>query len=454
MRIKKKYITMILTLILVMIFSLSGCGSSSNTPVPVEPDPIPGADRQSIVLGGVRSQSGPNAIFEQTAFGPQYKMWVDDLNANGGIYIPSLDKKLPVDLKIYDDKSDVPTMVRLYEQLCVEEKVDILLPPVGTTHLFAVAPIAQKYGYLMIAGEGGTKELEKYIEQDPNVFCVLNYSATQVPALVELFKEQEITSVFCAYSEDLYGTEYWNATQSALEANGVEISAALPIALTGGLDDEAIIKAAKGSKAQAFLTYCYREQGEALAKKAIELGYNPDLYLMGPGGSYDFLGDALFGDTGIDPNAGIEGLMGWGAWNEKSGERAREYSEHFKQYWIDKGEFWRNADGTPNPDGTVYQDWWGHICYYSVCQIYQQAIENAGEFRESGILDNAKLVDYVKTHEFDTVMNEHLKFTNNMLTADMYLGEIGQWQNGVFEVIDVSEHRTADPIVPKPKWPK
>jgi hypothetical protein len=32
-------------------------------------------------------------------------------------------------------------------------------------------------------------------------------------------------------------------------------------------------------------------------------------------------------------------------------------------------------------------------------------------------------------------------------------GEWGQWQNGVFEVIDPGEKRTAPPIV-KPAWPK
>ena len=32
-------------------------------------------------------------------------------------------------------------------------------------------------------------------------------------------------------------------------------------------------------------------------------------------------------------------------------------------------------------------------------------------------------------------------------------GEIGQWQNGIFEVIDKGEKRTAPPIL-KPAWPK
>jgi len=33
-------------------------------------------------------------------------------------------------------------------------------------------------------------------------------------------------------------------------------------------------------------------------------------------------------------------------------------------------------------------------------------------------------------------------------------GEIGQWQNGVFEVIDPGKKRTAPPLYPKPAWPQ
>jgi hypothetical protein len=153
-------------------------------------------------------------------------------------------------------------------------------------------------------------------------------------------------------------------------------------------------------------------------------------------------------------------MIGWGAWNEKStahGTKAKEYSEHFKNYWIDKGIFWRNADGSFNPnapeDKVVYQDWWGHICYYSVMQILQQAVENAGELMDDGRLNNLTLVDYVSSHTFDTVMHPQLKFTNNILLDDMYLGNIGQWQNGIFEVIDNDDRRTADPVYPKPPWP-
>jgi hypothetical protein len=34
------------------------------------------------------------------------------------------------------------------------------------------------------------------------------------------------------------------------------------------------------------------------------------------------------------------------------------------------------------------------------------------------------------------------------------MGNVGQWQDGIFEVIDRSDKATSDPIVPKSAWPK
>jgi hypothetical protein len=40
-------------------------------------------------------------------------------------------------------------MVRLMEKLIIEDKVDFLFPPCGTSFLFAAAPVANKHGYIL-----------------------------------------------------------------------------------------------------------------------------------------------------------------------------------------------------------------------------------------------------------------------------------------------------------------
>jgi len=475
---KKRYITFILAFVTVTALVLSACGgngggsttdNSGSTP-PAATDNgatasggelvVTGSQsdmqKDSIVVRGVRSQTGTNAIFEQTAFGPQYKMMFDLLNQQGGLYVKSLDRKVPIDYKVYDDGSDITKTTQLFEQMCLDDKPDLILPPVSTAALFACTPIAQKYDYFMVAGEGGAKELEKYLPPlgpNKNVFSVLNYSETQVPALIKIFQELGVQSVFCAYIDDLHGTEYWGATKPALEAVGIEVKGEQMVPLTAS-DGDPVVNAAKQSGADAFLVYTYPDQGLPIAKSAIALNYNPKLYLMGPGGTYDFVRGMLWGGTSVDPDVGMNGVIGWGGWNEKSSDAAKAYSEQFRQYWTDKGEFWLNADGTPNPNGTVYQDWWGQICYWSACQIIEQAVENAGQLNSDGTLDQDLLVQYTTENSFNTALNANLHFTNNVLTDDMYLGNVSQWQNGSCEVIDNDARRTTDTVIyPKPPWP-
>jgi ABC-type branched-subunit amino acid transport system substrate-binding protein len=113
--------------------------------------------KDKIVFGQAVSLSGPLASGNAAASSPYYDLWVKDVNAAGGIYVKEYGKKLPVELIIYDDKSDVGTMTKLLEKLIVEDKVDFILPPWGTGMLFAAATIAQKYNYILVGGAWNEK---------------------------------------------------------------------------------------------------------------------------------------------------------------------------------------------------------------------------------------------------------------------------------------------------------
>ncbi|MDR3149366.1 MAG: amino acid ABC transporter substrate-binding protein [Oscillospiraceae bacterium] len=409
-------------LILAMTFVMfAACGSSAKD----EPASETTEGKDKIVIGGVRSQSGVFAVFDQTAYGPMYRMWADELNKDGGIYVEEYGKKLPVELLIYDDKSDLSTMTRLYERLILEDKVDLLLPPVSTAFLYAAVPIAQKYGYLMIGAEGGSASLKEYIDTNPGFFTTLNFTDTQIPALVEVLQENDITSSYIVYIEDLHGTEYFTAAQEAFGEAGIEIkgSKSVPPDIQ---DMTPIINDAKATGAQAFLVFAYPDQGFLAVGQSQAMAYNPDVFLIGPGGNADYAVPALGG-----PEA-VEGLMAWGGWNEKSSDKLHDFGAHLREYFAD--------------DATFSVDWWGHAPYYVALEVTQQAIE------KTGTLDNAKLIEYIRDNHFDTILGDTY-FVNNMLAAECYAGNVGQWQGGAYEVIDVGGNRTADPIVPKPAWP-
>ena len=128
------------------------------TEAPTEAPPPPPKDK--IVVGMSRPLSGPLAIIGDSAFRPIYETWVPRVNDEGGVYVKEYDTQLPIELKIYDDTSDPGTMASLTEKLILEDKVDFLWPACGTSFIFAQAPIANKYGYVLLTAEGGATQIK------------------------------------------------------------------------------------------------------------------------------------------------------------------------------------------------------------------------------------------------------------------------------------------------------
>jgi ABC-type branched-subunit amino acid transport system substrate-binding protein len=54
------------------------------------------------------------------------ELWKDYINGRGGIFVKDENKYYKVELKYYDDKSSKDEVIRLYEKLINEDKVDIL----------------------------------------------------------------------------------------------------------------------------------------------------------------------------------------------------------------------------------------------------------------------------------------------------------------------------------------
>lgn len=76
------------------------------------------------------------------------KIWADLVNAQGGLLLNG--KKVPVKLVYYDDRSDKETVVKLYEKLITEDKVDVCFAPFGSTLTGAAAAITDKHGKMLI----------------------------------------------------------------------------------------------------------------------------------------------------------------------------------------------------------------------------------------------------------------------------------------------------------------
>jgi branched-chain amino acid transport system substrate-binding protein len=375
--------------------------------------------KDKIVIGQAIALSGPLAGGVAIAGGRIYVMWVEEVNKNGGIYVKEYGKKLPVELKRYDDKSDIGTMTNLLEKLIVEDKVDFVFPPWGTAWLYAAAQVANKYGYILIGGPGGALKLKEL--SLPYFFQVLNFSETQAPALADIFKEVGVKSVAVIYRGDLHGVEYGDAMVPFFKNRGIDVK--LKKSYPPGIKDlSPLLKEAKSLGVDAFCAASYPDGGMLLTGQALELGINFNALFI----TVTPFSPNLYRDTfGVNT---VEGVMGGGAWNAKSSPGAKEFVDKFvKRFGMEP-------------------DYWGGLYYWSSLQHFQQAIEKAGT------LNQKKIRDIMARERFDTALGPF------WYDKDRYFvnhpGEIGQWQKGVFEVIDPGEKRTAPPLYPKPAWPK
>jgi branched-chain amino acid transport system substrate-binding protein len=384
--------------------------------------PLTALSKDKIVVGMARPLSGWNAMIGDSAFRPVYETFVAEVNKQGGVYVKEYGKKLPIELKVYDDKSDVGTMTRLTEKLIVEDKVDFLWPASGTAFLFAQAPIANKYNYVLLTAEGGATSIRDMLPSMPYVFVTLSFSDWyQIPVLADVLAEQGVKSAYIAYIADLHGVEYSGVAGIELPKKGIDILGVKSVP-PDIKDMSSILKAAQKSKADAFLCFAYPDQNILAAKQSMELGYNPKVFLTGPGANFGFWHD-IFGPA-------VEGVMSFVIANRKTSPAMKELFDKLYQ-------------GKPE----ALNDWWGHPLYWASLEVWKQAVEKAGNF------DQKKIRDIIATEKFNTVLGPTW-FTNGLMAKECHTGEIGQWQKGIFEVIGPKKRATAKTLYPKPKWSK
>jgi branched-chain amino acid transport system substrate-binding protein len=416
-----KYAIPIIICLIVILTVIPGCKKEAAAPAPTPapaPAPAPAPVKDKIVVGMSRSLSGPIAIIDDSAFRPVYETWVKEVNAAGGINVGG--KKMLIELKIYDDKSDPATMAQLTEKLILEDKVDFVWGGGGTSFIYAQAPIANKYNKVLITMEGGASTLREMLPSMPYIFVTLSFSDWyEMPVLADMLASKGVKTAYITYISDLHGVEYNGQAGIEFGRVGIQIlgSKALPPDIK---DLSPVIKEAKASGADVFMCFAYPDQVMPAVGTSIELGYNPKAWLGGPGVNFGFFHTA-FGPM-------VEGVMGWASWNRKSSPALNALAD--KLY-------------TGKPEDA--QDWWGQSFYWAGLDMWKAAIEKAGG------LDNTKIRDILATEHFQTVLGETW-FDKGLLNKETHPGEVGQWINGVYELVG-GNHPTAQWVYPKPPWP-
>ena len=110
-----------------------------------------------IKLGTLYASSGRYASISMPVH-DGLKLWLEQTNAQGGVFVKAFNKKMPLKLVAYDDQSNPGTAATLYNQLITQDKVDILVSDSGSVLTSVAVPIARDNKMLLIdqTGTGAT----------------------------------------------------------------------------------------------------------------------------------------------------------------------------------------------------------------------------------------------------------------------------------------------------------
>jgi branched-chain amino acid transport system substrate-binding protein len=392
----------------------------------------PPVTKDSILIGASRPITGANAPIGDAAFGPIMMVWEEKVNADGGIYVDEYGKILPVEYLIYDDATDVGTMVRNTEKLILEDEVDVLFSSCGTAFISAQAPVANKYGMVLVTAEGGATIMKDALPGLPYVFINLPFSDHyQLPVFADMCKAVGAETAYMITIADLHGVEYGGVAAQEFGRVGIEILAnkSVPITYT---DFSLLVKDAQAADPDVFCIFAYPPIVFPVLNECIAIDFNPPAIIGGPGTNFSYLAPNVGGDEFT------EGISCFAAANRKTGP---DFERHFNELEAMVGPF--------------NLDWWGTPFYEPITQMWEQAIE------ETGTLDQDTIRDYFATNHFDTLLGdtyyEMFGDGGGLLVKETHPGEIGQWQNGICEIVGGGDWPavvlTSEWIYPKPPWP-
>ena len=375
---------------------------------------------KSIRVGYAISLTGPNAPGAAITVLPNYRLWVKEVNAAGGIMLKGVGKRVPIEVVEYDDHSEVDDAVAAVDRLISQDKVDFVLSPWGTGLNLAVGPLFYRAGYPQLATTALSDEAVERGKLWPNSFWFLGTMTDAVQGFVatiaKLRSEGRIGSTVAILSvADQFGIGLAKDARRAFKQNGFDLvyDRAYPVETQ---DMRTIMTEVKRLDPDTIAAFSYPPDTIMITEAARTLGINAKIFYTAVGTAFP-LYKQRFG-------ADVEGVMGIGGWNPDAPESKSYVKRHLE------------ATGQ-EPDG------WASPITYASLQMLQQAIERVGS------IDRAAVIKELQTGTFETIVGS-VKLENNLYKQTW---RVGQWQDGAFHGIAPATMPGARPVLfPKPAW--
>ncbi|MDA0999555.1 MAG: amino acid ABC transporter substrate-binding protein [bacterium] len=363
----------------------------------------------TVTFGGAISQTGRFAEPAGRVLN-SYKMFVDELNARGGV----LGRK--VKLNILDDKSDKQTSIKLFEKLITVDKVEVVLAPYSSGITDAVANVTERYKMPMIAsGAASTviwKKGRKYI------FNIIAVAENYQKGALYLAKEIGAKRIAIISADTLFPRMVANGAQEWAKKLGLKVVLAenYPRKQT---DFTALLQKIKSRRAEVIISNSYFDDSAAQIRQLRELGINLKMFsgTVGPG----------LPKFAKQLGATAEYVVGFSQWEPvlKLGYPGMKvFIENYtKRYGV-------------KPNYHAGQS-------YATMQVTEAALKKAGSF------DGTKLRNALASIKVETMFGTYKVNSEGLNVHD---GLTFQILNGERKIIWPSHVAEAKAQIPMPKW--
>jgi branched-chain amino acid transport system substrate-binding protein len=351
------------------------------------------AQSTPIKIGFSMSLTGPLAANgKQALLGA--RIWADEVNAKGGL----LGRK--VELINYDDQSNPSTIPGIYTKLLDVDKVDLVVGGYATNMNAPAIPIVMQKNKTFISLFALSVNSEFHY---PRYFSMLPSGPTPKESFTEGFfqvaaaQNPKPTTIALAAEDAEFSRNACEGARNNAKKFGFNIvyDKSYPPNTT---DFSPIVRAIQAANPDLVVFCSYPLSSVGLLQTVTEIGYKPKML----GGAMVGLQATAFKDK---LKGKLNGVVNYETW-VPSPKLMAPAADFFKKYQA------RAASEGVDPLG-YYLGGWG----YAYFQVLQQAVEGAKS------TDDAKLADYLHSHEFKTIM------------ADVKFGKEGEWtQSGMLQV--------------------
>ncbi len=393
-----------------------------------------GGEVETLVIGAPLSLSGKYAKEgEMSLMGALAVInWIND---NGGIKVGG--KTYMLEFKYYDDESNPDRVVSLVERLIVEDNVKFLLAPYSSGLTAKAAPVAEKYGALMLSHGGASDKIFKqgytYIVQ------ILSPASRYFTSVLDMVKaiDPDAKTVAIVYKENEFSRTVAEGAKNYAEQLGFQVVyfKSYP---ADAQDLTPVLQPLKELNPDIVIGGGHFADGQLLARQLYELGIRPKLIgiLVAPAlpEFYENLGDAAEGivypsqwepKVKFSPENVPEGY-------EWYGPTVDEFIQYFKQVAQERGK------------GDIMPSY--HAADAGAAILFLvKAIEKAGSLDPDAVrqaMNDLALYTFYGKIKIDPETG--LQIGHEMI--------VGQWQNGVKVIIWPPEAAEAEPLYPLPGY--